>query len=495
MNVRVLASPNVRTDSSDRKADSCCAGVLAALSFVLLSAHSVSAQDIVLHSNDVRSASGNWGQVDSASGADGRKMQSIDYGWSSVDSPSDSPSEYFEATFEARAWVGYRVWLRMKASGNSKWNDSVWVQFSDSLVSGEPMYRIGTTSGLLVNLEECAGCGLSSWGWSGHAWWLSQPLAIEFPSDGPHTIRIQTREDGVEIDQIVLSSASYMNGSPGSSRDDSTVLSKSGGSTAAPAPAPAPPTPETPPTPEPPSSPAPPTPESAPPAAATGGRLRIATWNIHFGGGDPWSQAQTIASSGADVVVLQEAQTWDENMPVTYPDRLRQLTGQTWYSVWAGAGECSGGCQGALIVSRLPILDTSIVNLSGMATARALVDAGGVQVNVFDLHLEYYDTGLRSLQLQQFMEWSRSFGGPRIVGGDFNSWWGEWWIGRMETEYSDTWQDTTGSDENGYTLNGTVRFDYLFRAYDQNWRLTPTACWTQWGSSDHAMLIADYQVQ
>src|SRR4030095_1744795 len=184
MNVRVLASPNVRTASSDRKADSCCAGVLAALSFVLLSAHSVSAQDIVLHSNDVRSASGNWGQVDSASGADGRKMQSIDYGWSSVDSPSDSPSEYFEATFEARAWVGYRVWLRMKASGNSKWNDSVWLQFSDSLVSGEPMYRIGTTSGLLVNLEECGGCGLSSWGWSGHAWWLSQPLAIEFPSDG-----------------------------------------------------------------------------------------------------------------------------------------------------------------------------------------------------------------------------------------------------------------------------------------------------------------------
>lgn len=46
----------------------------------------------------------------------------------------------------------------------------------------------------------------------------------------------------------------------------------------------------------------------------------------------------------------------------------------------------------------------------------------------------------------------------------------------METEYTDTWQDTTGSDENGYALNGTVRFDYLFRARHQNWRLTPTAC-------------------
>src|SRR4029450_9159704 len=108
MNVRVLASPNVRTASSDRKADSCCAGVLAGLSFVLLSAHSVSAQDIVLHSNDVRSASGNWGQVDSASGADGRKMQSIDYGWSSGDSPSRSPGGGFEGPFAGRAWGGER---------------------------------------------------------------------------------------------------------------------------------------------------------------------------------------------------------------------------------------------------------------------------------------------------------------------------------------------------------------------------------------------------
>ena len=85
--------------------------------------------------------------------------------------------------------------------------------------------------------------------------------------------------------------------------------------------------------------------------------------------------------------------------------------------------------------------------------------------------------------------------GMGIAAGDFNSWWGEWWIAVMEGEYTDTWQDTTGSDENGYTLNGTVRFDYLFRAHDQNWRLSPTAAWTEWGNSDHAMLIADYEVR
>ena len=495
MNIRVLACGGVRATLADRKAASFCASPLAALSLVLLIVHSASAQDIVLHSSDVTAVSGNWAQVGSWSGADGIKIQSVDYGWSSIDGPSPAPSEYFEATFNAPARVGYRVWLRMKAADDSKWNDSVWVQLSDSTVWGEPAYRIGTSSGLLVNLEQCGGCGVTDWGWSSNAWWLSQPLAIEFSSDGPHTIRVQTREDGVEIDQIVLSSSNYMNASPGSPRDDGTILARSSGASVgyvpspeAPASAPAP---EAPRAPEP-AAAAPPAPV---PAAPSGGRFRMASWNINFGGGDPWGQAQAIASSGADVVVLQEAQTWEENMPVTYPDRLRQLTGQSWYSVWAGAVECSGGCQGALILSRFPILDASSVNLSGMAAPRALIDVGGVHVNVFDVHLEYYNTSLRSTQLQQFLDWSRSFGGPRIVGGDFNSWWGEWWIGRMESEYTDTWQDVTGSDENGYTLNGSVRFDYLFRAQDQSWRLIPTACWTQWGASDHAMIVADYQLQ
>ena len=94
------------------------------------------------------------------------------------------------------------------------------------------------------------------------------------------------------------------------------------------------------------------------------------------------------------------------------------------------------------------------------------------------------------------MESARQFSAPRIVGGDFNSWWGEWWIAQMESEYTDTWQDVTGSDLNGYTLNGTVRFDYLFRSRDQASRLTPTACWVQsTGLSDHALVIADYQVR
>ena len=41
-----------------------------------------------------------------------------------------------------------------------------------------------------------------------------------------------------------------------------------------------------------------------------------------MGGGDPWGQAVAIANSGADVVLLQEATTFDEYMPGTYADRL-----------------------------------------------------------------------------------------------------------------------------------------------------------------------------
>ena len=56
------------------------------------------------------------------------------------------------------------------------------------------------------NLEDCSGCGVSGWGWqdNGYGTGVLGPL-IYFSDDGPQTIRMQTREDGLSIDQIVLS--------------------------------------------------------------------------------------------------------------------------------------------------------------------------------------------------------------------------------------------------------------------------------------------------
>lgn len=219
------------------------------------------------------------------------------------------------------------------------------------------------------------------------------------------------------------------------------------------------------------------------------------TWNINFGGGNTSAQAQLIASSGADVATLQEASTYDEDMPSTYVSRLQQLTGQTWYSAW-GPSLTSGASQGTMILSRYPIVDTSSTVLAGTGSVRAAINVGGVIVQIFAVHLEYYDTSLRTTQMYSFMDWARGFSGPRIAGGDFNSWWGEWWIQQIEGEYSDTWQVVTGSNENGYTLNGSVRFDYLFRSYTDQNRVTPTNCWvTSTGLSDHSPVIADYNIQ
>jgi hypothetical protein len=41
---------------------------------------------------------------------------------------------------------------------------------------------------------------------------------------GPQVIVIQTREDGVSIDQVVLSAAKYLTTPPGTAKNDRTIL-------------------------------------------------------------------------------------------------------------------------------------------------------------------------------------------------------------------------------------------------------------------------------
>jgi hypothetical protein len=160
-------------------------------------------------------------------------MNSNDYGWSTTSAPLASPGDYFEATFTAPSYTTYHLWLRIRATGDSKWNDSVWVQFSDAAnTSGSAAYRIGTSDALLVNLEQCSGCGVAGWGWADTGYWTGQSPLVMFGARGTHTIRIQTREDGAQIDQIVLSPANYLAGAPGQTSNDSTILphSTDGGS-------------------------------------------------------------------------------------------------------------------------------------------------------------------------------------------------------------------------------------------------------------------------
>jgi hypothetical protein len=153
-------------------------------------------------------------------------MRHANAGAAKIASASGNPANYFELTFDAEAGRGYRLWIRGKADANNWANDSVFVQFNNSVTSGgAPTWRIGTTSATEVNLEDCSGCGLSNWGWQDNGWGVNVmgPL-VYFATTGPQTIRIQTREDGFSVDQIVLSPVTFADRSPGALKNDAVIL-------------------------------------------------------------------------------------------------------------------------------------------------------------------------------------------------------------------------------------------------------------------------------
>ena len=99
------------------------------------------------------------------------------------------------------------------------------MQFSGAVnASGGAIYRIGTTSSAEYNLENCSGCGLTAWGWQDTAYGLSvTPAPIYFATTGPQTLRIQQREDGLSIDQILLSPSTFRQTAPGVFKNDTKI--------------------------------------------------------------------------------------------------------------------------------------------------------------------------------------------------------------------------------------------------------------------------------
>jgi Endonuclease/Exonuclease/phosphatase family len=168
-----------------------------------------------------------WKVVNDPSAAGARAVSNPNLGESKIITASPRPASYIDLTFMADANTPYRLWIRAKAASNHWANDSVLVQFSDSVdAGGQPVFRIGSTSSTWWSLEEFSGQGERGWGWQDNGYGapgIAGPR-IRFATSGPHTLRLQQREDGVTIDQIVLSSVRYAAVSPGTQRDDTTIL-------------------------------------------------------------------------------------------------------------------------------------------------------------------------------------------------------------------------------------------------------------------------------
>ena len=195
---------------------------------VTVSSVTADADDIVLWAAEAPVAV-NWAVVSDTTAAGGARLQNANAGAAKVTTASATPGSYFEMTFNAVANRPYRLWIRGKAASNSYLNDSVFVQFDASLnASRQPAYRIATTGATEYNLEECNACGVSGWGWQDNGWGSPGLLGpvIYFDHDGLQTMRIQVREDGLAIDQIVLSSVQWISSSPGPAKNYSTILPK-----------------------------------------------------------------------------------------------------------------------------------------------------------------------------------------------------------------------------------------------------------------------------
>jgi len=184
--------------------------------------------EIVLHPAAPESAlAGGWQRVADATAADGTRLFYPNANAPKVTAVVANPSNRVDVSFIADPTQSYKLWVRLKAQGNGTGNDSIWMQFSGSVnAAGQAAYRIGTTSGLAVNLEECSGCGISGWGWEDDGWGavnLNGGL-LRFPDGGGQRLRIQIREDGVSVDQIVLSAVKYRSVRPGSAKNDTVIL-------------------------------------------------------------------------------------------------------------------------------------------------------------------------------------------------------------------------------------------------------------------------------
>jgi VCBS repeat protein/K319-like protein len=187
-------------------------------------------KEMVLHvGQDYATTRGNWEVVTDSAAASSVRIHDRNAGAPKVTTAlANPPTGWADIGFVADPTQTYKLWVRLKADDNHWANDSVWIQMTGAVDSaGRPIGAPGTTGGIEINLEECSGCGVSGWGWRDEAWGAkgaTGTMTLRFPQGGHQWLRFQTREDGVSVDQFVLSAEQYLTTRPGAVKNDTVIL-------------------------------------------------------------------------------------------------------------------------------------------------------------------------------------------------------------------------------------------------------------------------------
>jgi endonuclease/exonuclease/phosphatase family metal-dependent hydrolase len=401
----------------------------AALAALLAVSAPVAAQSLIdIAAETATTRVGKWVVTTDATAGGGQTMRHPDAGAAKIDTAKASPADYFEVTFSAAAGVPYQVTLLGKADKDYWGNDSVFIQFSDSVnASGSAIWRIGTTAATEVNLEDCSGCGLSGWKWQDNAYGTNTAYTpVYFATTGTQKMRVQTREDGLSVDQIQLIPKTTTT---------QTVVS-------------------------------------------TGGTLKVLDWNTHHGIGTDGKYSLDrfipyIVKSGANVVSMNEVEKnvgsyGNEDQPARYAALLKAATGKTWYYNFAQRDGNTNG-QGELLLTTFAIEDSSDYQLSySRSVTRIQILVNGLRVNLFSTHLDADSSSYRTKQMGELKAWASSFAEQRIIAGDFNAWPGAGEITNMTSAYVDSWAYAKSAgtsvaysgNEAGNTRNS--RIDYVW---------------------------------
>jgi endonuclease/exonuclease/phosphatase family metal-dependent hydrolase len=357
--------------------------------------------------------------------------------------------------------------------------------------SGGASFRIGTTASTVLTIEDCNGCGVSGWGWNDNYYGSSTGSLIYFAAAGTSKIRVQNREDGISIDQIVLSPVLYRSAAPGDRKNDDTILDVATAQPLATAPAP----------------------------VTSTTSLKVLHWNLHHGVGTDGKYdinriATWIAKSNPDVVSLNEVEKYtgwgNEDQPARYKALLEAKTGRTWYSVWAQEyGQWTANGKGNLLLSRFPLTNTARYELSYERTvALGQIVFNGRNITVATTHLDPDSGTRRYTQTQQLMAWFKNFSQNRIVVGDMNAQPTSTEMTYLKNQgYRDAWADakaggyakSAADNPNGYTRGG--RIDLLYTSTGAS-NLKPTRVEVidardanGYMPSDHRPLVVTYTVQ
>ncbi len=454
--------------------------------------------DIVLHAAKAPVRAGTWAVVADSTAADGFAMANPILGAPEVKIPLANPKNYFQMTFPAYAGKAYHLWIRGKSADNSYHNDSVYVQFSDSVTSGgTAVDRIGTTSAAAVALQRCFGALEQGWGWTDNGW-CGLGANIQFSTTGTHTIRVQVRADGFSIDQIVLSPQTYLAAAPGPRVNDKTILAANlPPLTAIVSLAPSP------------SS------GFAPlgvnfTANVSGATATSYKWNFGDGytstaalpshvyetagnytanvtiadsAGGNASASSLIAVSGSsssattfravqanisygghgtdNIIDLDRTTDWlvklnpdaaglseaigGYNDPALITALMKQKTGITWYNYYVP--KYPGCPEGVMILSKWPIVSTEQYFMSyQMPIAEATLDVNGKYISFFATHFQWPEGAgaERQVEATQLVAFASKFPEPRIIAGDLNAQVYTAEVGTILQQYYGEWDRAVG---------------------------------------------------